>query len=90
MLGYELTKRYGGNGLPDDTVRIQFTGTGGQKSAAFVPRGMTMRLEGDSNDYVGKGLSGGRLVVYPPLDGNVRGGGQRHHRQRGALWSDKR
>ncbi len=66
MLGYELTKRYGGNGLPDDTVRIQFTGTGGQSFGAFVPRGMTMRLEGDSNDYVGKGLSGGRLVVYPP------------------------
>ncbi len=66
MLGYELTKRYGGNGLPDDTVRIQFTGTGGQSFGAFVPRGMTMRLEGDSNDYVGKGLSGGKLVVYPP------------------------
>ena len=66
MLGYELTKRYGGNGLPDDTVRIQFTGTGGQSFGAFVPRGMTMRLEGDSNDYVGKGLSGGKLIVYPP------------------------
>jgi len=66
MLGYELTKRYGGNGLPDDTVRIKFTGTGGQSFGAFVPRGMTMRLEGDSNDYVGKGLSGGKLVVYPP------------------------
>jgi glutamate synthase (ferredoxin) len=58
MLGYEITRRYGGSGLPDDTVRIQF--------GAFVPRGVTMRLEGDSNDYFGKGLSGGKLAVYPP------------------------
>ena len=66
MLGYEITRRYGGKGLPDDTVRIQFTGTAGQSFGAFVPRGVTMRLEGDSNDYVGKGLSGGKIVVYPP------------------------
>jgi glutamate synthase (ferredoxin) len=66
MLGYEITRRYGGAGLPDDTVRIQFTGTAGQSFGAFVPRGVTMRLEGDSNDYFGKGLSGGKLVVYPP------------------------
>jgi glutamate synthase (ferredoxin) len=66
MLGYEITRRYGGNGLPDDTVRIQFTGTAGQSFGAFVPRGVTMRLEGDSNDYFGKGLSGGKLAVYPP------------------------
>ena len=66
MLGYEITRRYGGKGLPDDTVRIQFTGTAGQSFGAFVPRGITMRLEGDSNDYVGKGLSGGKIAVYPP------------------------
>jgi glutamate synthase (NADPH) large chain len=66
MLGYEITRRYGGAGLPDDTVRLQFTGTAGQSFGAFVPRGVTMRLEGDSNDYFGKGLSGGKLVVYPP------------------------
>jgi glutamate synthase (NADPH) large chain len=66
MLGYEITRRYGGKGLPDDTVRIQFTGTAGQSFGAFVPRGITMRLEGDSNDYFGKGLSGGKLAVYPP------------------------
>ena len=66
MLGYEITRRYGGKGLPDDTVRIQFSGTAGQSFGAFVPRGVTMRLEGDSNDYFGKGLSGGKLAVYPP------------------------
>ncbi len=66
MLGYEITRRYGGKGLPDDTVRIQFTGTAGQSFGAFVPRGVTMRLEGDSNDYFGKGLSGGKIAVYPP------------------------
>jgi glutamate synthase (NADPH/NADH) large chain len=66
MLGYEITRRYGGNGLPEDTVRLQFTGSAGQSFGAFVPRGVTMTLEGDSNDYWGKGLSGGRLVIYPP------------------------
>ncbi len=67
MLGYEVTSRYGGDGLPDDTIRVQFTGSAGQSFGAFVPRGMTLRLEGDANDYFGKGLSGGRLVVYPPV-----------------------
>ena len=60
MLGYELTKRYGGGGLPDDTIQIRFTGSAGQSFGAFVPSGITLRLEGDANDYVGKGLSGGR------------------------------
>ncbi len=66
MLGYEITKRYGGEGLPDDTIRIHFTGTAGQSFGAFVPRGVTLSLEGDANDFWGKGLSGGRLLVYPP------------------------
>ncbi|NGO70679.1 glutamate synthase large subunit [Streptomyces boncukensis] len=65
MLGHEVTKRFGGAGLPDDTVDITFTGSAGQSFGAFVPRGVTLRLEGDANDYVGKGLSGGRLVVRP-------------------------
>ncbi|MEP6918589.1 MAG: glutamate synthase-related protein, partial [Acidobacteriota bacterium] len=65
MLGSELTRRHGGEGLPDDTIRIRFTGTAGQSFGAFVPRGMTLSLEGDSNDYFGKGLSGGKLIVYP-------------------------
>jgi glutamate synthase (ferredoxin) len=66
MLGYEVTRRYGGGGLPDDTIRLHFTGSAGQSFGAFVPRGITLTLEGDSNDYLGKGLSGGKLVVYPP------------------------
>nr|WP_062211355.1 glutamate synthase large subunit [Streptomyces sp. NBRC 109706] len=65
MLGNAVTKRFGGAGLPDDTIDITFTGSAGQSFGAFVPRGVTLRLEGDANDYVGKGLSGGRLVVRP-------------------------
>jgi glutamate synthase (ferredoxin) len=65
MLGYEVTRRYGAEGLPDDTIRIHFTGSAGQSFGAFVPKGITLMLEGDSNDYIGKGLSGGRLVAYP-------------------------
>lgn len=65
MLGHEVTKKYGGAGLPDDTIDITFTGSAGQSFGAFLPRGVTLRLEGDANDYVGKGLSGGRIVVRP-------------------------
>ncbi|MEU0374941.1 glutamate synthase large subunit [Streptomyces sp. NPDC006283] len=65
MLGHEVTKKFGGAGLPDDTIDITFTGSAGQSFGAFVPRGITLRLEGDANDYVGKGLSGGRVVVRP-------------------------
>ncbi|WP_306333837.1 glutamate synthase large subunit [Streptomyces sp. KL118A] len=65
MLGHEVTKKFGGAGLPDDTVDITFTGSAGQSFGAFVPRGVTLRLEGDANDYVGKGLSGGRIIVRP-------------------------
>jgi glutamate synthase (NADPH/NADH) large chain len=68
MLGYEVTKRWGGEGLPDDTIDIAFTGSAGQSFGAFVPRGVTLRLSGDANDYLGKGLSGGRLVVRPHPD----------------------
>ncbi|MFF3321790.1 glutamate synthase large subunit [Streptomyces sp. NPDC002889] len=65
MLGHEVTKRFGGAGLSDDTIDITFTGSAGQSFGAFVPRGVTLRLEGDANDYVGKGLSGGRVIVRP-------------------------
>jgi glutamate synthase (NADPH/NADH) large chain len=65
MLGSEVTRRFGGKGLPDDTIELTFTGTAGQSFGAFLPRGVTLRLFGDANDYVGKGLSGGRLVVRP-------------------------
>ena len=65
ILGHEVTKRYQGEGLPDGTIDITFTGSAGQSFGAFLPRGITLRLEGDANDYLGKGLSGGRLVVRP-------------------------
>ena len=67
MLGHEITKRYKGAGLPDGTIDITFTGSAGQSFGAFVPSGVTLRLEGDANDYVGKGLCGGRIVVKPDL-----------------------
>ena len=66
MLGSELTRRWGGEGLPDGTIDITFDGSAGQSFGAFVPRGITLRLEGDANDYFGKGLSGGTLVLRPP------------------------
>ncbi|MGC5532213.1 glutamate synthase large subunit [Streptomyces sp. SR-10] len=65
MLGHEVTKKFGGQGLPENTIDITFTGSAGQSFGAFLPRGVTLRLEGDANDYVGKGLSGGRVVVRP-------------------------
>ncbi|GEN79066.1 glutamate synthase large subunit [Actinotalea fermentans] len=65
MLGYEVTSRFGADGLPDDTIDISLTGSAGQSLGAFLPRGITLRLYGDANDYVGKGLSGGRIVVRP-------------------------
>jgi glutamate synthase (NADPH/NADH) large chain len=65
MLGHEVTKRYGGKGLPEGTIDITLTGSAGQSLGAFLPRGVTIRLLGDANDYVGKGLSGGRVVVRP-------------------------
>ncbi len=68
MLGHEVTKRYRGEGLPENTIDITFLGSAGQSFGAFVPKGVTLRLEGDGNDYVGKGLSGGRIVVRPPRE----------------------
>jgi glutamate synthase (NADPH/NADH) large chain len=65
ILGHEVTKRYGGAGLPEGTIDLTFLGSAGQSFGAFVPKGITLRLEGDANDYVGKGLSGGRIVVRP-------------------------
>ena len=65
LLGAEISRRHGSAGLPDDTISLTFTGSAGQSFGAFVPRGVTMRLHGDANDYFGKGLSGGRLVVRP-------------------------
>ena len=68
MLGHEVTKRHGGAGLAEDTIQVRFTGSAGQSFGAFLPRGITLRLLGDANDYFGKGLSGGRLVLRPSTD----------------------
>jgi glutamate synthase domain-containing protein 2/glutamate synthase domain-containing protein 1/glutamate synthase domain-containing protein 3 len=66
IVGSEITRRWGAQGLPEDTIELHFTGSAGQSFGAFMPKGMTFMLEGDSNDYVGKGLSGGKIIVYPP------------------------
>jgi glutamate synthase (ferredoxin) len=68
ITGSELTRRWGPEGLPDGTIHLKFKGSAGQSFGAFVPRGMTLELEGDSNDYIGKGLSGGRIIAYPPKE----------------------
>ncbi len=68
QVGSEVTRRYGAAGLPDDTITFHFTGSAGQSFGAFVPKGVTLILEGDANDYIGKGLSGGKLVVFPPRE----------------------
>jgi glutamate synthase (NADPH/NADH) large chain len=65
MLGAEITRNHGGAGLPDDTIDVALHGSAGQSLGAFIPRGLTIRLYGDSNDYVGKGISGGRIIVRP-------------------------
>ncbi len=68
MLSGEIARRYGSDGLPDDTIRIGFEGSAGQSFGAFLAKGVSVTLEGEANDYVGKGLSGGRIIVYPPRD----------------------
>ncbi len=66
ILGSEVSRRYGAAGLPESTIQLTFEGTAGQSFGAFVPKGITLTLEGDANDYIGKGLSGGKIIVYPP------------------------
>ncbi|MFD0671127.1 glutamate synthase large subunit [Cohnella sp. GCM10027633] len=72
ILGSEVTRRFGAKGLPDDTIRFSFNGSAGQSFGAFVPRGITLRLLGDTNDYVGKGLSGGKIIVAPPKEATFK------------------
>jgi glutamate synthase (NADPH/NADH) large chain len=67
MLGAEVTRKYGADGLPAGTIDVTLHGSAGQSLGAFIPRGVTIRLYGDSNDYVGKGISGGRVVVRPDV-----------------------
>jgi glutamate synthase (NADPH/NADH) large chain len=68
MLSHEVVKKWGADALPYDTIRFKFKGTAGQSFGAFLAKGVTLELEGDSNDYVGKGLSGGRIIIYPPVE----------------------
>jgi glutamate synthase domain-containing protein 3 len=72
MLGGEVIRRYGSKGLPEDTIRVQLTGTAGQSFGAFLPPGVTLVLEGDANDYLGKGLGGGRIILFPPKDSSFQ------------------
>ncbi|WP_100408363.1 glutamate synthase large subunit [Bacillus solitudinis] len=72
IVGSEVSKRYGAEGLPDDTITIELKGSAGQSLGAFVPKGITIRLEGDANDYTGKGLSGGKIIVYPPAKSSFK------------------
>jgi glutamate synthase (NADPH/NADH) large chain len=71
MLSGEVAKRYGHEGLPDDTIHVSFTGTAGQSFGAWLARGVTFELDGDANDYVGKGLSGGRIIIRPTTDAGI-------------------
>jgi glutamate synthase (ferredoxin) len=68
ILGSEITRRYGSQGLPEDTICLKFVGSAGQSFGAFLPRGITLIVEGDTNDHIGKGLSGGKIIVYPPAN----------------------
>ncbi len=72
ILSHNVAKKYGQAGLPDDTIRIRLSGSAGQSLGAFLAHGVTIELEGDANDYVGKGLSGGRIVVYPPRESQFK------------------
>ncbi|MGC7872807.1 glutamate synthase large subunit [Desulfosporosinus sp. SYSU MS00001] len=72
IVGSEISKRYGENGLPEDTIKLTFVGSAGQSFGAFIPKGMSLELEGDANDYLGKGLSGGKIIVYPPKASNFQ------------------
>ena len=74
ITGSELTRRHGPAGLPEDTIRLKFNGSAGQSFGGFMPKGMTLELEGDANDYFGKGLSGGKLIVYPPKSSTFQAG----------------
>ncbi len=68
MLGSEISRKFGAEGLPNETINLKFNGSAGQSFGAFVPKGVTLTIEGDSNDYIGKGLSGGKIIVFPPKD----------------------
>lgn len=72
LLGSEISRRYGEEGLPEDTISISFVGSAGQSFGAFIPKGLTLTLEGDANDYTGKGLSGGKIIILPPKEATFK------------------
>ena len=90
MLGGEIARRFGSAGLPDGTIHFRFRGSAGQSFGAFVPNGVTLELEGDANDYLGKGLSGGRIIAYPAQDLQLPARGKHSGRQRGPLRRNRR
>ena len=89
MLSGRIARTFGAEGLPEDTINISFTGSAGQSFGAFLARGVTMRLEGDSNDYLGKGLSGGKIIVHPPKDAGFNPAENIVARQYSALWRNR-
>ena len=72
MLSGEIARRYGSGGLPEDTIRLNFEGSGGQSLGAWLAKGITLTVEGDANDYLGKGLSGGKIILYPPVESTFK------------------
>lgn len=72
IVGSEISRRYGDEGLPEDTIRLSFVGSAGQSFGSFIPKGLTLTLEGDANDYTGKGLSGGKIIIYPPKSASFK------------------
>ena len=90
MLSSRIAKKYGLEGLPEDTISIKFTGSAGQSFGAFLARGITLTLEGESNDYIGKGLSGGKIIVFPPKASSLFSGGDDSDRQHVVLRRDAR
>ena len=90
LLSSRIAKKYGLEGLPEDTISIKFTGSAGQSFGAFLARGITLTLEGESNDYIGKGLSGGKIIVFPPKNRLVLSGGDDSDRQHVVLRRDAR
>ncbi len=90
MLSGEIARRYGHAGLPEDTIHVRLTGTAGQSFGAWLAHGVTLELEGQANDYVGKGLSGGRVIIYPPAQSRIVPEEFDHRRQHRPLWGDLR
>ena len=90
IVGSEVTRRYGPQGLPEDTIKLTFNGSAGQSFGAFLPPGMTLILNGDANDYLGKGLSGGKIVIMPPAGSTFIPREKHHHRQHRPLRRDGR